>query len=124
MNLFFVYGSGKDARIMTPALTGSLLPGITRDSLLTLAPDLGIPASEDAISVDQWRAGCESGEITEVFACGTAAVVTPVGALKWAGGEVDGSGEPGELTMQIRQSLVDIQYGRADDTFGWMHRVV
>ncbi len=61
MNLFFVYGSGKDARIMTPPLTGSLLPGITRDSLLTLAPDLGIPASEGTISVGQWRSGCESG---------------------------------------------------------------
>src|SRR5215470_2392632 len=86
MNLFFVYGSGKDARIMTPPLTGSLLPGITRDSLLTLAPDLGLPASEGAISVEQWRADCESGEISEVFACGTAAVITPVGAVKGATG--------------------------------------
>ena len=89
MNLFFVYGSGQDARLVTPPLTGSLLPGITRDSLLTLAPDLGIPASEEAISVEQWRAGCESGEITEVFACGTAAVITPVGEVKGATGELD-----------------------------------
>ena len=57
MNLFFVYGSGTGARIMTPALTGTLLPGITRDSVLTLAPDLGIPAEEGAISVEQWRDG-------------------------------------------------------------------
>ena len=84
MNLFFVYGSGPDARIMTPALTGTLLPGITRDALLTLAPELGIPASEGKISVEEWRAGCESGEITEVFACGTAAVITPVGTIKGA----------------------------------------
>ena len=63
MNLFFVYGSGTDARIMTPALTGTLLPGITRDALLTLAPELGIPASEGKISVEEWRAGCASGEI-------------------------------------------------------------
>ena len=96
MNLFFVYGSGPDARIMTPALTGTLLPGVTRDSLLTLAPDLGIPASEGAISVEQWRAGCESGEITEVFACGTAAVITPVGAVKGAaGGWTIGGGAAG-----------------------------
>src|SRR5271166_613989 len=86
MNLFFVYGSGADARIMTPALTGSLLPGITRDSVLTLAPDLGIPAAEGSISVEQWRAGCESGQITEVFACGTAAVITPVGKVQGSTG--------------------------------------
>ena len=60
MNLFFVYGSGRSARIMTPALTGTLLPGITRDSLLKLGPDLGIPADEGPISVDQWRTGCAS----------------------------------------------------------------
>src|SRR6266705_294966 len=84
MNLFFVYGSGRQARLVTPALTGTLLPGITRDALLTLAPELGIPADEGRISLAQWRAGCESGEITEVFACGTAAVVSPVGTVKGA----------------------------------------
>ena len=57
------------------------------------------------------------------LACGTAAVVTPVGTLKWEGGEVQGSTEAGPLTLEIRQALVDIQYGRAEDTFGWMHRV-
>src|SRR6185437_3190693 len=81
MNLFFVYGSGAEARIVTPALTGTLLPGVTRDSLLQLGPDLGIPASEGRVSVDEWQEGCASGEITEVFACGTAAVITPVGAV-------------------------------------------
>ena len=66
-----------------------------------------------------------SGDIIEVFACGTAAVVTPVGPLKWDGGEAGAADVPaGRVTMQIRQALVDIQYGRADDTFGWMHRVV
>ena len=77
MNLYFVYGSGSEARLVTPNLTGSLLPGITRDSLLTLAADLGYQVEEGRISVDDWRKGCESGEITEVFACGTAAVITP-----------------------------------------------
>ena len=70
MNLYFVYGSGADARILTPTLTGSLLPGITRDSLLRLAPTLGIEASEGRISVSQWRSECAAGELTEVFACG------------------------------------------------------
>ena len=70
MNLYFVLGSGDSARLVTPELTGSLLPGITRSSLLTVAADLGIRAEEGKISVDEWREGCASGEITETFACG------------------------------------------------------
>jgi branched-chain amino acid aminotransferase len=126
MNLFFVYGTGADARLVTPALTGTLLPGVTRDSLLTLAADLGIPAEEGKISVDQWREGCETGEISEVFACGTAAVITPVGrvASKNSGSWTIGDGEPGEVTMRLRKALVDIQTGRAADTHNWMHRIV
>jgi branched-chain amino acid aminotransferase len=124
MNLFFVYGSGADARIMTPPLTGSLLPGITRDSLLTLAPDLGIPASEGPISVEQWRSGCESGEITEVFACGTAAVITPVAEVKGATGSwTIGEGRPGPVTMRLREQLLGIQFGRLPDPHGWIHKI-
>src|SRR5258708_179231 len=81
MNLYFVYGSGSAARVVTPELTGSLLPGITRDSLLKLAPTLGIQAEEGRISVTAWRDECASGELTEVFACGTAAVITPFVAV-------------------------------------------
>ncbi|MCO6007464.1 branched-chain amino acid aminotransferase [Actinoallomurus purpureus] len=124
MNLFFVYGSGADARVMTPALTGSLLPGITRDSLLKLAPDLGVPASEDRISTDQWREGNASGELTEVFACGTAAVITPVGRVKSAKDEwLVGSGEPGPVTMRLREELVGVQYGERPDPYGWIHKL-
>jgi len=124
MNLYFVHGSGKDARIMTPALTGTLLPGITRDSLLQVAPALGIPAEEGRISVSQWREGCASGEITEVFACGTAAVITPVGAVDGAsGGWTIGTGEPGPVTMRLRDELIGIQYGHKPDPFGWIHKV-
>ena len=75
MNLYFIKGSGKGATIMTPKLTGTLLPGITRDSILTLANDLGYKTEESMISIDQWRDGVKSGEITEIFACGTAAVI-------------------------------------------------
>ncbi len=125
MNLFFVYGSGSSARLMTPALTGSLLPGITRDSLLTLAPDLGIPVSEGAISVEEWREGCACGEITEVFACGTAAVITPVGQVKGASGSWEiGDGEPGPITMRLREELVGIQYGRLPDHHNWIHKII
>ncbi len=124
MNLFFVYGSGADARIMTPALTGSLLAGVTRDSLLTLAPDLGIPADEGAISVEQWRAGCESGEITEVFACGTAAVITPVGTVRGLAGQWNiGDGQPGPVTMRLREQLLGIQFGQLPDPYGWVHKI-
>ena len=123
MNLFFVYGSGKDARLVTPELTGALLPGVTRDSLLRLAPDLGYEVSEERISVDQWRNDCASGAITEVFACGTAAALTPVGTVKSAqGGWTIGKGEPGPITMQLRQTLVGIQTGELPDAHGWVTR--
>ncbi len=124
MNLYFVYGSGADARLVTPALTGSLLPGITRDSLLTLGSDLGYQVEEGRISVDDWRKGCESGEITEVFACGTAAVITPVGQVKARSGEwTVADGASGPITEQLRAALLDIQTGRTPDTHGWMTRV-
>ena len=125
MNLFFVYGSGRSARIMTPALTGTLLPGITRDALLTLGPDLGIPAEEGRISVEEWRAGCESGEITEVFACGTAAVITPVATIKGATGSwTVGGAEPGPVTSRLKEQLLGIQFGNLPDPHGWIHKII
>lgn len=126
MNLYFVYGYGDSARVMTPRLTGSLLPGITRDSLLTVASDLGIAATEGEITVSELRAGCESGDISEVFACGTAAVITPVGKVKTrTNGEfVVGSGETGEVTLRLRNALLDVQSGAAPDPHNWMHTLV
>jgi len=124
MNLFFVFGTGADARIMTPSLTGTMLPGITRDSLLTLGPDLGFPAEEGKVSADQWREQCASGELTEVFACGTAAVITPVGKVKSASGEwLIGDGTPGPVTMRLREELVGIQYGQRPDPHDWVHKI-
>jgi branched-chain amino acid aminotransferase len=124
MNLYFVYGSGADARVVTPTLTGSLLPGITRDSLLRLAPTLGIPATEGRISVSAWRDGCASGELTEVFACGTAAVITPVGAVDGAsGGWTIGDGTPGPVTQRLKSELIGIQHGHQPDPFGWIYKV-
>jgi branched-chain amino acid aminotransferase len=123
MNLCFVFGKGPKAKLMTPALTGTLLPGITRDALLTLGRDLGYATEEGRISTEEWRDGCAGGMLTEVFACGTAAVITPVGAVKSARGAwTIGDGKPGELTMRLRQALVDIQRGAAADPHGWMHR--
>ena len=119
MNMYFVFADG---HIVTPE-TGTILEGITRSSVIDIAGKLGHQVEERKFSIDEWRAGVASGEITEIFACGTAAVVTPVGSLKWAAGETAAPAST-DLTMRIRQALVDIQYGRADDTFGWMHRVV
>jgi branched-chain amino acid aminotransferase len=124
MNIYFVYGSGSSARIVTPSLTGSLLPGITRDSLLKAAPALGIPAAEGRISVSEWRDGCASGEITETFACGTAAVITPIGSVDGpSGGWTIATGDPGPVTMRLREELIGIQYGHKPDPFGWIHKV-
>jgi branched-chain amino acid aminotransferase len=117
--MYFVYADG---RIVTPAL-GTILEGITRSSIIELAGKMGHQVEERQISIDEWRDGVSSGEITEVFACGTAAVVTPVGSLKWDGGATPEVTQAGEVTMAIRQALVDIQFGRADDTFGWMRRI-
>ncbi|MFL1380122.1 MULTISPECIES: branched-chain amino acid aminotransferase [unclassified Nocardiopsis] len=123
MNLWFVFGSGENARLRTPPLTGTLLPGITRESLLTLAPDLGIPAEEKPISTEEWRKAAESGELTEVFACGTAAVITPVGFVKSEEGEFTvGDGTPGPVTMRLREELVGIQTGQRPDGHGWVTR--
>jgi branched-chain amino acid aminotransferase len=125
MNLYFVYGSGDDARLVTPELTGALLPGVTRDSLLTVAGDLGLTASEGRVSIEEWQEGNADGSITEVFACGTAAVITPVGQVKSSdSGWAVGDGNPGTWTMRLRQHLLDIQHGRRDDVHGWMHVLV
>ncbi|AOT61206.1 MULTISPECIES: branched-chain amino acid aminotransferase [Streptomyces] len=120
MNLYFVYGN----KIVTPELTGSLLAGITRDSLLQVARDLGYESEERRVSTEQWRRDTENGTLTEVFACGTAAVITPVGTVKSASGEwTQGDGTPGEVTLKLRRALLDIQTGAAEDTHGWTHPV-
>ena len=125
MNLYFIKGSGKDGKIITPKLTGTLLPGITRDSILTLAKDLGYKTEEAMISIDDWRDGVKSGEITEIFACGTAAVVSAVGTAKSIHGTWQtGDGQPGPITNQIRSSLLAIQHGSAEDKHGWNKRVI
>ncbi len=124
MNLFFVFGSGGSARLVTPELSGSLLPGITRDSLLQLATDAGFAVEERKIDVEELRKGAAAGEITEVFACGTAAVITPVSVVKSGEGEFTISdGEPGEVTMALRDTLTGIQRGTFADTHGWMGRL-
>jgi branched-chain amino acid aminotransferase len=124
MNLFFVFGSGGSARLVTPELTGTLLPGITRDSLLQLATDAGFAVEERKIDVEEWHKKAAAGEITEVFACGTAAVITPVSSVRHADGDFTiADGEPGEVTMALRDTLTGIHRGTFADTHGWMTRL-
>jgi branched-chain amino acid aminotransferase len=119
MNLCFVMSDGT---LVTPPIAGTILEGVTRASILELACDVGLRPVERPIELDEWRNGVADGTVREVFACGTAAIINPVGRLVWDGGEV-GDGTAGELTMQLRQRLVDIQFGRARDTRGWLHRL-
>ena len=120
-NLFFVFRTGDQTEVVTPSLTGSILAGITRDSLLVLAKELGCQVTERRISGQEWLEGAANGTITEVFGCGTAAVITPIGGVKHVGGEVTvADGNPGTITTQLRELLTSIQRGTAEDTHSWM----
>ena len=124
MNLFFVYQENGVTTVMTPELTGTLLPGITRRSLLQMAQDLGYATAERKLTVQQWRDDIASGRMTEVFACGTAAAITPVGHVKANGFEMTiHQGENGPVSMALRDALLSLQHGTAPDTHGWMHTV-
>ena len=98
---------------------------MTRDSILTLAGEFGLTPIERRIGIAELVEGIGSGQVTELFACGTAAVITPIGMLADdAGRYTVGSGETGETTAALRKNLLDIQYGRAADTHGWLRRVL
>ncbi len=120
MNVFFVFDDG---RLVTPPLTGTILPGITRDSLLQLAREEGLDVREEPYSLDQWRNDAASGRLVESFACGTAAVVTPIGRVAGADGEFAIGGGPGQTTSRLREKLVAIQRGTAEDRHGWVVRL-
>lgn len=121
MNVFFVF---KDGTLVTPALSGTILHGVTRSSVLQLGRDRGLNVQERKITLDEWRDGVASGDITEVFACGTAAVITPVGELKTET-ETIGSADAvaGPVTMSIRKQLLGVQTGTVEDTHGWLTRL-
>lgn len=117
MNVIFVY---RDGTIVTPA-SDSILEGITRQSILQLAEDRGLKVEQRPVTLEQWREGVASGDIVEVFACGTAAVVTPIGVLKAA--DFEDVQPSGELALSLREELTDIQYGRREDKHGWLYRL-
>ena len=121
MNLFFVMDDG---RVITPKLTGTILPGITRDSLIQLLREEGLTVQEGMYSIDQWREDAESGNLVEVMACGTAAVVTAVGKVAGEDGEFTiGAGGIGQTTAKLREKLVGIQRGTVEDTHGWVMKL-
>ena len=120
MNLFVRIGS----RLLTPPLDGCILAGITRDSLIQLLREEGLQVREEPYSIDQWRADATEGRLLETMACGTAAVVTPVGTVLGPDGEFTiGSGGTGQMTHKIREKLVGIQKGTVPDTYGWTHKL-
>lgn len=122
MNVFFVFDDG---RLVTPELTGTILEGVTRDSIIELARDRGLSVEERRFTLDEWREGVASGRLTEVFACGTAAVITPVGRLI-SDTETIGPDDarPGEVTLALREELLGLQTGAVPDTRGWLSRLV
>lgn len=121
MNVFFVFDDGS---LSTPPL-GTILPGITRDSIITLARDAGRVVREEPYTIDQWRADAASGKLKEAFACGTAAVISPIGKVCSNHGDFTiNGGQAGEVAMGLRKQLVDIQYGRAEDKHGWIRKVI
>ena len=121
MNVFFVMDDG---RLITPPLSGTILPGITRESIMMLAREEGLTVEERPYAIDQWEADANSGKLIESFACGTAAVVTPIGTVKSEKGDFTiGSGGPGQLTGKLRARLADIQRGVVEDKHGWVKRL-
>jgi branched-chain amino acid aminotransferase len=121
MNIYFVTADGE---LITPSLEGTILEGVTRDSVLSLATDRGLKPVERRIAIDEVFDRVDDKSISEIFACGTAAVINPVGSLRTADAtHTVADGQPGEHTEALRNALLDIQYGRAEDPYGWMHKV-
>lgn len=130
MNVMFVWRGGDGPVLSTPPLGGTILEGVTRDALLELADPGGAMAGdgvsfarvvEEPTAIEQVVAGCADGSLLEMFACGTAAVIAPIGRLTVDGRTMTvGDGEPGPRTLALRNALLDLQYGRAEDPHGWM----
>lgn len=121
MNLFFVFENG---RVRTPPLSGTILPGITRASIIELLRARNVDVAEERYSIDDWRSDAESGKLREVFACGTAAVVTPVATVKSAAGEwAMGAGDADSMTSSIKSELTGIQRGIRPGPQGWVRRI-
>ena len=117
MNMMFAYGN----KIVTPMLNGSILPGITRDSVLKLARSMGYETVEGRLDINEIFADAKSGKLTEAFGTGTAAVISPVGTLALKDEKITiGDGNIGTIAQTLYDTLTGIQYGRLEDKFGWI----
>ncbi len=124
MNICFVYEKEGKKVLTTPELTGTILRGVTRDSLLVLARDIGIGVEERRVAIDEWEEDVKAGRMVEAFACGTAAVITPIASVKDRHGTFTiRDGEAGPLTLKLRETLLSIQHGLLPDPHHWMHSV-
>jgi branched-chain amino acid aminotransferase len=120
MNIFFVI----DDELVTPVLNGSILPGITRDSVIIMAKKWDIKVSERQISIDALIDAHDSGKLQEIFGTGTAAVISPVGEMKYGDRVINiGGGKVGPMANRLYQAITDIQYGRTEDTQGWIEKL-
>ncbi|MCE1229597.1 MAG: branched-chain amino acid aminotransferase [Firmicutes bacterium] len=125
MNVFLVLQEGSRTVIATPEKTGTILEGVTRDSLITVAKELGYEVEERRISIDNLEQAHRNGDLKEAFACGTAAVISPIGTLLSRRGTwVINDNKVGEISMKLRSALLDIQYGLVPDTRKWMHSIL
>ena len=119
-NIFFFFND----ELVTPPLGGTILPGVTRDSVLQLARHWGMNAVERSISIEEVAEGCKSGSLKEMFATGTAAVISPVGLICYKGEDFQvADGQTGELAKKFYDEITGIQYGRREDPFGWRYRI-
>ena len=120
MNVFFVFGE----KIVTPMLTGSILPGITRDSVIRLAKEMGLDVEERRISIDEVLDGIKTKKLTEMFGSGTAAVISPVGLLHYQDTNYHiNDNQVGKITKTFYDKLIDIQYGRVEDKLDWSYEL-
>jgi len=120
MNIFFVF----DDKLVTPKLNGSILPGITRDSVITLAKSMNLKVEERAVSIDEVVGGITTGSITEIFGSGTAAAISPVGNLKYKEKDyVVGERKVGTISKKMYDTLIGIQYSEIEDPFNWIRKV-
>ena len=120
MNIFFLI----DGELVTPPLAGTILPGITRDSVLALTRAWGLKVSERALSIDEIVESAQAGKLQEAFGTGTAAVISPVGKLAYKGVEhVINGGKSGPLALKLFDAISRLQRGEAEDPFGWVRRI-
>ncbi len=120
MNIFFVIGD----EVITSPLTGTILPGVTRDSVIQILTEWGQQVTERRLSIDEMVAACKDGSLKEVFGSGTAAVISPVGQFSYKGETLTvGDGLTGALSQRLYDEIVDLQYGKREDTHGWVERI-